>query len=148
MIKDQRHASDQHPAVSPLQRILPDIPGRQVRARVPQDDDAGKLPGPAVEVLLVGEASLLDTVVAPLQTALAPPLQTRLARRITAKRQVADIVDAVGFPLSGPGRVAMPDDQNGAVPELGFDWARIGEEIQVRVEIGDDVDLGMLGQEV
>src|SRR5690348_10941304 len=69
-----------------------DIPRRQVRAGMGDDMDAGKQLLESVEIFLVGVAVRLRAIVAPLDAARAPPIETGQSSIVAEEGQPADVV--------------------------------------------------------
>ena len=75
VVKDQRLPIHQHLLAGQAEPVLGEVPRREIGAGVLQDHNARETRRPIVQVLLVGKTRGLDAVVAPLQAALAPPLE-------------------------------------------------------------------------
>src|SRR6476620_4969607 len=103
--------------------------------------DAFEPLGPVVEVLLVPHLPVLEAEEAPLETAVAPPVERLQAPLVASERHELDVVGAarllVWFPLR---RITMRDDQHGVVAELVPDRLGVAEEHQVGVEIRDRLE--------
>ena len=91
--EDDGHVIDPGSAPTLVDRVIRDVPRRHPSADVLQDAHTVESLRPIVEVLLVAELPVLVTVVAPLDAALAPPVESLGSVLIAAKCQPFDVVN-------------------------------------------------------
>src|SRR6185369_5402727 len=101
---------DHHRLIAPIQTDIREIPWRQIGAEVLDNVDVGKQPGEPIEIALVGETVTVDKIVAPFDTARAPPAQRRKALPAATHAHPSDIVNAEAFPVFHSPGEAMRDD--------------------------------------
>src|SRR5213080_3673324 len=77
VVEDQRIAVDVDSVVDGVQPVGTTVPRREAHTGLVQDSDAGETDRPLVEVLLIAELPVLDSLEAPFEATVAPPVENR-----------------------------------------------------------------------
>ena len=109
------------------------------------DDDTGHR-RPVVQVALVREATIVVSVVTPLDALFAPPFQNGATAGVIPKGEQSDVVRPVYLKTPQSRREPVRDDQDRSVGELLEDGFRGGVKQQIGVEIGDGIGIRRLVQ--
>src|SRR5262249_12580970 len=131
MEEDQRpFAVDANLVVDDRNPVIADIPGRQIDAGMFQDFHPRRHLRKCVEIALVGKATAVDIVVAPLDALLPPPFDHAAAIAVVARADPTDVVDAEFDEPRDFRTEAMRGDGDGSVPQFDVDRFRRLEKVE------------------
>jgi len=128
--------------------VIGEVPRSQIRALVVQDHNALKKAWPVVQVFLVSEATVLAPVVTPLNATIPPPTEAGEGAFITPEGKPTHIVNAKALQVPKVRREPMLHNRYRVVGNFIKDWRRISEEEKVCIQIGDDVYLRVVIEDV
>src|SRR2546429_9080987 len=134
MEKNQIFTLNCDTAILNLDFVIHPVPGGKIRSPVLQHDHPRKTFGPVIQIFLIRKAPRLNPVMAPLEAAFAPPLQTLASISIIPECQQPDIVPAEFF--FSPARTlrkAMRNNQNRLLSHLLIDWSRVTVKEKIRI---------------
>lgn len=102
---------------------------------------------PGVEVFLIGEAVTVDSILAPFEAAVPPARDAGEPIRVAAERKPSDVEPATTLEVAKPRREAMLDDRDRCLGDLVEDRLTGRVEAEIRVDVGQPVDLGEAREE-
>src|SRR6478736_8543271 len=127
---------DHHFAVTKIDCVIVDIPGREIRPNVFDDSYARRQAWKRVEVSLIGETASVHVIMAPINAFLTPPSNDSKTVRIVAQPDPSDIVDSELAQPRNLGGVAMRNDRDRSVVQFVIDRIGLLEEVKIAVEVG------------
>src|SRR4051795_5806279 len=100
-------------SVSQLGPILTGVPGSKPATGIGNDTHPLKSFRPVVQIALIAALAILTAIMAPLEAALAPPLERRKRARILAECDPTSVEGSIEHgPVGPPRREAMGDEHD------------------------------------
>src|SRR4051794_6972807 len=127
---------DHHFAVTKIDCVIVDIPGREIGPDVFDHSYTGRQVRKRVEVSLIGKTASVHVIMAPINALLTPPSSDGKTVRIVARPDPSDIVDSELAQPRNLGWIAMRNDRDRRVVQFVIDRIGLLEEVQIAVEIG------------
>src|SRR5262249_3339797 len=95
MEEDQWLLVDKYAVAVGRNRVIRQVPGREVGAFVLQNGNLFEAARPAVEIFLICEVAVFTAVVAPFEASLAPPAQAGQPVHVAPEAHPPNVIDAV-----------------------------------------------------